>query len=67
MPATACLALVPPPGFASAEDFRDRLGVELAVLEAKAVAERKGGFLGARKVLVQKPPAVLSPASPAAR
>ncbi len=55
MPAKASLALVPPPGFASAEDFRDRVAAELTVLAAKAVAERKGEFLGARKVLAQKP------------
>jgi REP element-mobilizing transposase RayT len=56
MPETARLELVCPPGFESAEAFRDRLVALLTAVEEQTARERaaKGrGFLGARAVLAQ--------------
>jgi hypothetical protein len=48
------LQLTAPSGFASAAKFREELAAALAVREA-AAAKRDGGFLGAARVLAQKP------------
>ncbi len=67
MPATAELELTPPPGFASAVDFRERLSAELGRLEKKIRRERASegrGFLGRAKVLAQKPSARPAPGEP---
>lgn len=53
-PATASLQLVAPPGFASAEAFRQALIVDLAAREA-AAAQRGGEFLGVERVLAHDP------------
>jgi putative transposase len=56
MPKSVALRLTTPPGFASVEAFRERLGAALAAQEAAAV-KRVGTFLGAARVLAQKPTA----------
>lgn len=53
MPKSASLRLTTPPGFASAEAFREQLRAALAAQEAAAV-KRIGSFLGASRVLAQK-------------
>ncbi len=55
LPEKAALQLTPPPGFASAEEFRERLATSLAEREAQAVRDARGGFLGVAQVLAQKP------------
>ncbi len=58
MPETAKLELVCPPGFDSVEAFRAHLVHALAVREdqvARELASKGRPFLGARKVLAQKP------------
>jgi hypothetical protein len=60
LPPKASLRLEPPPGF-TAEEFRDRIGAALAVREADAVKSARGGFLGAARVLAQKPTARPAP------
>jgi REP element-mobilizing transposase RayT len=67
MPETAELALTVPPGFASPEEFRAR--VELAVAELEAIARREmaeggRGFVGAAKVLAQRPWSHPAPGEP---
>lgn len=60
MPSSARLELTCPPGFGSPEDFRDRLVAELARLEdraARRLSARGQGFLGAKRVLAQRPDA----------
>ena len=60
MPARATLELVAPPGFASAAEFGSALSTALTDLEDAAAAERRGrgdGFLGAIRVLTQRPTA----------
>jgi REP element-mobilizing transposase RayT len=57
MPETVELVLTPPPGFDSAEDFREQLRAALSVREASArreVASQGRGFLGVARVLAQK-------------
>jgi REP element-mobilizing transposase RayT len=54
LPSEAGLSLVTPPGFDSAEAFRERLGQALGELEAKAALAHRD-FLGAARVLAQKP------------
>jgi REP element-mobilizing transposase RayT len=56
LPAKATLRVEPPPGF-TPEEFRERLGAALADREAGAVRSAHGGFLGAARVLAQKPTA----------
>jgi putative transposase len=56
MPAAAPLRLSTPPGFPTAEAFRERLSAALAEKEAEAVKVVRG-FLGAARVLAQKPTA----------
>jgi REP-associated tyrosine transposase len=56
MPATAELELTAPPGFASAEDFRDRLTAALAAREEQAAREMRAqrrSFLGETRILAQ--------------
>jgi putative transposase len=56
MPERATLALVPPPGFGSAREFREALGAELERREQAVAAERFGrgeDFLGVDQVLAQ--------------
>jgi REP element-mobilizing transposase RayT len=58
MPDAAELALTVPPGFSSAEEFREQLVAALEVREdqaAKDAAARGGGFMGREKILGQKP------------
>jgi REP-associated tyrosine transposase len=58
LPESAELPLTVPPGFSSAEDFRERVSAALQDLEAAARHERQTsgrGFLGRRRVLAQKP------------
>jgi len=60
MPEAVELELTVPPGFESGAQFRDRLIAALAVHEeraALAVASKGGTFLGAARVLAQKPAA----------
>jgi putative transposase len=56
LPATVLLRISTPPGFASAEAFREQLGAALAAQVAAAV-KKVGNFLGAARVLAQKPTA----------
>jgi REP element-mobilizing transposase RayT len=53
LPTEAALELTVPPGFASAEEFRQRLAEALAHLEARAARTHRT-FLGAVRVLAQK-------------
>jgi putative transposase len=58
MPEQVTLALVAPPCFASAADFREALSSALEAREGAAIAERIGrgaGFLGVARVLAQSP------------
>jgi REP element-mobilizing transposase RayT len=66
LPATMSLALAIPPGFDSADGFRDAV---VRALEARESEERsrrrgRGGFLGIRRVLAQKPTARPQPGEP---
>jgi REP element-mobilizing transposase RayT len=53
MPKSVAFRLTVPPGFASAEAFREQLNSELATRET-AAAKQVGHFLGAKRVLAQK-------------
>lgn len=64
LPEVASLRLVPPPGFASAEEFRDELTAALSHLEARAHGEPRRGFLGIARVLAQKPTGQPAPGEP---
>ncbi|WP_059437394.1 hypothetical protein [Anaeromyxobacter sp. PSR-1] len=67
MPESVELELVPPPGFTAAEEFREQLVEALEAREreaGRAQAEKGLGFMGARKVLAQKPTARPSPGEP---
>jgi REP element-mobilizing transposase RayT len=56
LPMKEDLELPVPPGFATAEEFRQRVSAALEALEANHVkAITRGGFLGVEKVLAQKP------------
>jgi REP element-mobilizing transposase RayT len=58
LPETVELELAVPPGFASADEFRDQLRTALAALEDGArrdLASNRRGFLGSARVLAQKP------------
>jgi putative transposase len=57
LPEAATLELVAPPGFESVEAFRERLIVALGVREEQALADHRGRFMGAGRVLAQKPTA----------
>jgi REP element-mobilizing transposase RayT len=54
LPTEVELELTPPPGFGSAEEYRERLAAALVDLEARAATERRE-FLGAVRVMAQKP------------
>jgi putative transposase len=56
MPETTTLELTVPPGFSSAEAFRDALAAALARLE-DASRKHGGQFMGIARVLAQKPSA----------
>lgn len=58
MPESATVVLTCPPGFASVEELRRQLSIAVARLEDRAArrrAARGQGFLGAKKVLAQRP------------
>jgi REP element-mobilizing transposase RayT len=57
LPREASLELTVPAGFASAAAFREDLAAALAEREARAAREVQGDFLGAARVLAQKPTA----------
>jgi REP element-mobilizing transposase RayT len=63
MRALEVLELAVPPGFASAAEFRDALRRALAALEQRAHGLRPA-FMGARKVLAQRPTSRLPPGEP---
>jgi REP element-mobilizing transposase RayT len=54
LPETVSLQLIPPPGFASGDEFREKLAVEVAELEARASRNATGGFLGVARIVAQK-------------
>ena len=66
LPDEVTLRLTAPPGFESAEQFRDELGRALAQREALArkLRHARGGFLGVARVLAQKPTARPAPGEP---
>jgi REP element-mobilizing transposase RayT len=64
LPETASLQLTPPPGFASAAEFRDQLVAALSDREAQAQREARGGFLGVARVLAQKATGRPAPGEP---
>ena len=64
LPGKAALQLTLPPGFASAEEFRELLAASLAEREAQAVRDARGGFLGIAHVLAQKPTGRPGPGEP---
>ena len=58
MPEDAELVLTVPPGFASAQEFQERVGAALEALETETRREHQAeglGFLGRARVLAQKP------------
>lgn len=63
LPEKARLKLTPPPGF-TAEVFREQLSTRLAEREAIAVNEHRGQFLGAVRVIAQRPTARPRPGEP---
>jgi hypothetical protein len=67
MPERATLPLVAPPGFDSAAEFRNALSTSLSGHEDAAAAELEVGgcgFLGASRVLAQRPTARPLPIEP---
>jgi REP element-mobilizing transposase RayT len=67
MPKFVDLELALPPGFASAAEFRDRVGHALASKERhlrREMAMKGRGFMGVARVLAQKPTARPSPGEP---
>jgi putative transposase len=64
LPDKVSLQLETPPGFASADDFRNQLSAAFADLEARAVREARAEFLGVARVLAQKPTARPAPGEP---
>ncbi len=67
MPESAQLELTVPPGFPSAEDFRQRLSTAVAELEEttrRQLASKGRPFLGVARVLAQKPWARPAPREP---
>lgn len=58
MPESETLELVEPPGFESAEEFRKKLQERVSELEEEAAKKLRGegrSFVGARKVMAQRP------------
>jgi len=66
MPKSAPLKVTTPPGFATAEEVRQQLSAALAAQETAAV-KKVGTFLGASRVLAQKPTARASSIEPLGR
>jgi REP-associated tyrosine transposase len=64
LPEIATLQLTPPPGFASAKEFREQLVAALTEREAQAVRDAQDSFLGVARVLAQKPTARPHPGEP---
>jgi REP element-mobilizing transposase RayT len=64
MPDAVALELVAPPGFDTAEAFRERVAAALAEREARAVVDHRGEFLGVARVLAQKPTRMPAPDEP---
>jgi REP element-mobilizing transposase RayT len=64
LPETAKLALIVPPGFGSADAFREQLAAAVAEREEQAVADHHGRFLGVERVLAQRPMARPASAEP---
>ena len=64
LPEQVELKVTAPPGFASAEEFRDQLSAAVEAREAQAVRTRRGGFLGVARVLVQSPTGRPAPDEP---
>ncbi len=66
MPESATLELTTPPGFESAAQFRAELelALEAGEDEARSHWHARGGFLGVRRVLAQKPTARPAPGEP---
>jgi putative transposase len=67
LPDEAPIELVPPPGFTSAREFRERLKAALANLEhraRRALASAGRSILGRAKVLAQRPTARPAPGEP---
>jgi REP element-mobilizing transposase RayT len=64
LPQRVSLQLTSPPGFASAEEFRDQLAAALAEREAQAERDAPGSFLGAARVLAQKATGRPAPGEP---
>jgi REP element-mobilizing transposase RayT len=64
LPADVTLQLTPPPGFASADEFRIQLCAALAEREEQAARQNGSGFLGVVRVLSQKSWRRPAPAEP---
>jgi putative transposase len=64
LPETVTLQLTSPPGFASADEFRDQLAAALSEREAQALRDAQGRFLGVARVLAQKPTSRPAPVEP---
>ena len=66
LPDEITLRLTVPPGFDSAEGFREQLGLALDAREADARSRHhaRSGFLGVARVLAQKPTARPAPGEP---
>lgn len=66
LPEEVTLRLTVPPGFDSAEKFREELERALAIREDEERSRHhaRGGFLGVRRVLAQKPTARPAPGEP---
>ena len=64
LPATIDLELTPPPGFASAADFREQVLADLATREEEAAKTFRNRFLGVAKVLSQRPTTRPPPTEP---
>lgn len=64
LPEMVRLQLTAPPGFSSVEEFRERLSVALAEREERAAQQAGAGFLGAVRILAQKPTGRPAPGEP---
>lgn len=64
MPEIATLELTIPPGFDSADAFREQVARSIALREEQAAADLDGRFMGAHRVLAQKPTAKPAPGEP---
>jgi REP element-mobilizing transposase RayT len=64
MPDIATLELTVPPGFDSAEAFREQLAAALTRLQEEASRDHGGQFMGVARVLAQRPMARPAPGEP---